>query len=113
MKAEQINIAEIRQNLEKERTRVKKRMRSHAQQNQRQTQRNRDSADLAQSYTQQEQNVLLSERDEVQLTQIENALQKIKDGQYGVCDICGQAIAPGRLAVIPYANLCITCQSQQ
>jgi len=113
MKAEQINIAEIRQNLEKERARVIKRMRGHAQQNQRQKPRNQDSADLAQSYTLQEQNILLSERDEAQLTQIETALQKIKDGQYGVCDNCGQAIAPGRLAVLPYANLCITCQSQQ
>lgn len=46
-----------------------------------------------------------------QLRELEQALQRIADGQYGVCAGCGAAIAPARLQAQPEARLCLACQS--
>jgi DnaK suppressor protein len=45
------------------------------------------------------------------LLQIEAALQRIADGDYGYCQECGENIAPARLEVDPSARLCIQCAS--
>ncbi|MFW6210459.1 MAG: TraR/DksA family transcriptional regulator [Patescibacteria group bacterium] len=39
------------------------------------------------------------------------ALQKIGDGTYGVCDVCGDDISEARLELIPGALRCTACQS--
>ena len=44
------------------------------------------------------------------LIAIRDALQKIDDGAYGTCEVCGKPIAPERLAAIPWARLCIDDQ---
>ncbi len=46
------------------------------------------------------------------LAQIEEALGKIENGTYGICDRCGKQIAEGRLEALPYATLCIDCQAR-
>jgi DnaK suppressor protein len=40
---------------------------------------------------------------------VARALAKLAEGSYGVCDGCGEAIAPGRLAAAPESVLCIEC----
>jgi len=40
---------------------------------------------------------------------IDQALQRIEHGEYGLCAECGNPIAPARLKAIPYASLCIDC----
>ncbi|MDP2729997.1 MAG: TraR/DksA C4-type zinc finger protein [Dehalococcoidales bacterium] len=47
-----------------------------------------------------------------QLADIEYALSKFEKGTYGLCDSCGQPIAPGRLEVLPQANLCVNCKEK-
>jgi DnaK suppressor protein len=37
------------------------------------------------------------------------ALEKLDEGTYGICDTCGQPIAPARLRFTPEATLCVTC----
>jgi DnaK suppressor protein len=37
------------------------------------------------------------------------ALEKLEDGTYGVCDACGEPIAPARLRFAPESVLCIAC----
>lgn len=44
------------------------------------------------------------------IDRIDEALRKIEDGTYGVCDRCGGPIKPERLKAIPYATMCIECQ---
>src|SRR5712671_1685617 len=46
------------------------------------------------------------------IARIDRALRKIEDDpdQFGVCDECGEAIAPKRLEVMPDAALCMECQ---
>jgi DnaK suppressor protein len=45
---------------------------------------------------------------EVTYRNIDRALQKIADKTYGVCEICGEAIADGRLEILPAARTCMT-----
>jgi DnaK suppressor protein len=46
------------------------------------------------------------------LARIDRALRKIEDDpdQFGICDECGEEIAPKRLEVMPDAALCTECQ---
>jgi|HigsolmetaAR205D_1030408.scaffolds.fasta_scaffold00293_4 DnaK suppressor protein len=44
-----------------------------------------------------------------ELAQIDAALARLRAGTYGTCEICGGAIEPTRLAVVPYAGTCIEC----
>jgi DnaK suppressor protein len=56
-----------------------------------------------------ERNLARRERAKVKLERLEAALQRIEEGTYGVCETCGQAIEPERLAALPIATLCIAC----
>lgn len=47
------------------------------------------------------------------LAQVEHALHKFDDGNYGLCENCGQPIDPARLEALPWANLCLNCQALQ
>jgi RNA polymerase-binding protein DksA len=44
------------------------------------------------------------------LVEIEAALQRIEDGKYGICEVCGKPIGAERLSAIPWARLCIDDQ---
>ena len=46
------------------------------------------------------------------ITEIDEALHAISKGTYGICDVCGELISKARLAVLPFARNCITCQSE-
>ena len=45
------------------------------------------------------------------LAAIDEALRRLSDGGYGRCEVCGQPIAPERLAARPTATQCVTCAS--
>jgi len=45
-----------------------------------------------------------------ELQEIEEALKKIEDGTYGICEMCGEPIRKLRLKVKPYAKYCIVCR---
>ncbi len=47
-----------------------------------------------------------------ELRQIEAALKRIEDGEYGICLRCGDEIAPERLEVVPQAPLCADCAAK-
>ncbi len=57
-----------------------------------------------------EKNAALLAALERKLESIEVALRAIEKGLYGVCERCGQPIAPERLEVKPDATLCLPCQ---
>jgi DnaK suppressor protein len=48
-----------------------------------------------------------------QLLELEDALARLERGGYGVCEQCGQPIAPERLEVRPTARTCIRCASRR
>lgn len=45
------------------------------------------------------------------LSELDRALRRLQSGDYGVCESCGRAIAPERLAARPSASTCIACAS--
>lgn len=54
----------------------------------------------------------LQQNMERMLEQVEKALQRIESGRYGTCERCGRTIDSERLDAVPYATLCITCQTE-
>ena len=80
----------------------------------------RDSLSFDQNFADSSQ--VTAERGEVEalagslresLGEVEHALAKIQDGNYGECEGCGQPIAPARLEAKPAARYCIDCASQR
>jgi DnaK suppressor protein len=47
------------------------------------------------------------------LEEVERALEKLDDGTYGLCDDCGEPIAPERLEAIPWTALCVRDASKR
>lgn len=45
--------------------------------------------------------------------EIDEALKRIDDGEYGLCLECGGQVAKNRLKAVPYAKLCISCQNNE
>ena len=43
--------------------------------------------------------------------QIDDALARIKEGNYGICEVCGQLIRKPRLLNLPFVRTCIECQT--
>jgi len=48
-----------------------------------------------------------------ELEAIEEALQRLENGAYGLCEVCGQPIEPRRLEIMPETPLCRGCMSQR
>ena len=46
------------------------------------------------------------------LAEVDRALQKLDQGTYGTCDICGIKIDPARLEALPQAILCLNCRQK-
>ncbi len=55
----------------------------------------------------------LEEHDERLLAAIDEALERIDAGTYGICDNCGAQIAPDRLEAMPWTTLCIDCKRKE
>jgi RNA polymerase-binding transcription factor DksA len=45
------------------------------------------------------------------LAAVDEALRRLGEGHYGRCEVCGQPIAPDRLAARPTATRCLACAS--
>jgi DnaK suppressor protein len=71
-----------------------------------------DSADVAFEAGSDEMTSALAELDSRELSQIDRALARLKQGTYGVCESCQRKIPVGRLNALPYTTLCIDCQRE-
>ncbi|NIQ00606.1 MAG: hypothetical protein GWM98_09585 [Nitrospinaceae bacterium] len=54
----------------------------------------------------------LGEQEWRKLKQVEEALEKIQTGEYGICPQCNKKIPEARLEVVPYAKYCVACMDQ-
>ncbi len=72
-----------------------------------------DEVDLASSEADQSMNLRLRDRERVLLKKIDKALQKIKSGEYGVCESCEEEIGVKRLEARPVTDLCIRCKEEE
>ena len=71
-----------------------------------------DSADAAFDSGSEEIASQLAELEARELTQIERALLRMKQGTYGVCEGCQIKIPVARLNALPYSTACIKCQRE-
>jgi DnaK suppressor protein len=55
----------------------------------------------------------LRERERHLISKIDEALAKIENNEYGLCETCGEEIGIKRLEARPVAELCIDCKSEQ
>ena len=72
----------------------------------------RDTYDLASDERDREINFILNDREREKLHAIDEALERIKDKSYGVCESCEGEIQLGRLKVLPFTRLCVRCQEE-
>jgi len=72
-----------------------------------------DTYDLASEERDREINFILSDREREKLQSIEEALERIEDGSYGICESCESDIAEARLLALPFTRLCVTCQGER
>jgi DnaK suppressor protein len=71
-----------------------------------------DVIDAALDTAQDEISSQLAEVESRELTNIETALERMRKGDYGLCDGCNQPIPLARLQALPYATMCIQCQRE-
>jgi DnaK suppressor protein len=55
----------------------------------------------------------IRERERKLITKIREALARIEEGTFGVCERCGEEISEKRLEVRPVTTLCINCKQEQ
>ena len=67
-------------------------------------------ADMAADTYERELSMNIASSEQELLYQIDDALKRIDDSSYGICQQCNQPIAMSRLKAVPYASLCIQCQ---
>lgn len=76
----------------------------------------RDTYDLASDERDREINFILNDREREKLHAIDDALQRIKDKTYGICECgcenCEGEIQLGRLKILPFTRLCVKCQEE-
>lgn len=69
-------------------------------------------ADVGSDNYEQEFTLSLMESEEDMLEQIEAALERIEEGDYGSCVECDRVIPKTRLKAIPYTSYCVKCASK-
>lgn len=69
-----------------------------------------DDLDQASARRDRELSFLISSKERVELKAIDQALQRINDGTYGICAQCGKVIASKRLKALPFTLHCLNCQ---
>jgi DnaK suppressor protein len=70
-------------------------------------------ADFAEQAAQRENDEVLSALDDsirAEMRQIEQTLLRLEEGVYGICEMCEQPIGKPRLAALPYAVRCVSCE---
>jgi len=70
-----------------------------------------DIYDQASSERDRELDLLLGDREREKLRNIDEALLKIEEGEYGICEECEEEIPVGRLKIVPFARYCVRCKA--
>ncbi len=69
-----------------------------------------DQADTGTKTFEREQEISLANNILERISQVERALERLDEGNYGWCERCGNPIPVERLAAFPSATLCVTCK---
>ncbi len=72
----------------------------------------REEGDIAAAELQESTILAIAEIKAREVEQIDAAIERIEQGEYGICIECGDWITPARLEVMPYALRCRECQER-
>jgi DnaK suppressor protein len=70
-------------------------------------------ADVATDNYDREFSLGLASHDRQFLYELEDALKKIEDGTFGLCEECKAVLTKARLKALPYARYCLDCQKKK
>ena len=73
----------------------------------------KDEADVASEIIRSEIELALSNSNRRQIFALQQALQRVKIGSFGICDECEEPISEKRLSARPETTLCIKCQEER
>ncbi len=101
------SLKDRRTQLERERQKIQRRV-EHAQSDERQETANgqTDNAHEWENAELREDELTVAMRE---LREVDTALERIDQGTYGLCDVCGKPIAEKRLDALPCATHCVEC----
>ena len=71
-----------------------------------------EDTDLAQALSDRETSDILVHLLDQNREQVERALERLREGAYGICEGCARRIPEARLEYQPAATRCVECQSQ-
>ena len=71
-----------------------------------------DTYDLASEERDREISFILTDRERDKVQAIQEALERVEDGTYGICESCESEISPGRLGALPFTRMCVNCQAE-
>jgi DnaK suppressor protein len=72
-----------------------------------------DQADVGSKGLERDAEMSLRANQSELLLQTEKALERLAQGTYGQCEVCGEAIGKNRLMAFPRATLCMTCKQRE
>lgn len=75
--------------------------------------RRSDDADQVSFELDMNSSLTMLEKDRTKVAQIDLALDRIRNGKFGMCLICDEKISPQRIMAHPLATLCVQCQEDQ
>ncbi|MBA4547538.1 TraR/DksA C4-type zinc finger protein [Thermoactinomyces intermedius] len=112
----------LRQKLEQEKSQIEKRLKQNDSYGMDQSMNgsigelsgyDNHPADLGTEIFERGKDLALNENDERRLKEIDKALERMDQGTYGICKVCGQEIAEDRLEAVPTAEYCVHHHPEQ
>ena len=70
-------------------------------------------ADVATDTYDREFSLGLASNERQSLYELDDALKKMEEGTFGICEECKSLITKTRLKVVPFARLCVKCQEKK
>jgi DnaK suppressor protein len=72
-----------------------------------------DEGDVGSRSTDQDLALGLVSNSQELLYEVEDAIQRIREGEFGSCEICSEEIPSARLEALPYARMCVRCKAER
>ncbi len=72
-----------------------------------------DQADVGSASFERDQEMVIVNNARDMLEQSQHALERIADGTYGQCEVCGNPIGKNRLMAFPRATMCLSCKQRE
>ena len=70
-------------------------------------------ADIGTDSMEREKAFLFASAEGRALIDVNEALRRLYNGQYGVCEVCSGPLGTERLEVVPHARLCVSCKEEE